>query len=150
MDRVARNNVKSIRMSAVEARLLEESARQRNMSISDVLRDAFILWREQMGDRRGSMDAWVAGLLERHGSEARLTARLNSVFSLDAEINGEELHAFYAEAVFDGHNQVQVWVGDGDSDARAYLGRLQVIEGASITVPVKALPTMSESDAHAV
>ena len=42
--------------------------------------------------------------------------------------------------MFDAHDQAQLWVGDPTTDARAYLGRVRVIAGAAITVPVASLP----------
>lgn len=142
--------LKTIRFSAVEARLLEESAAERNMSVSDVVRRAVIDWREKSGDRQRALEAWVASLLASHGPGATLTARVNDEFSLDIEIDGVEIDDFIGEAVFDGHRQVQLWVGDPETDARVYLGRVRVIAGAAISVPVASLPALGASDVDAV
>ena len=150
METTDKTTLKTIRFSAIEARLLEESARERNMSVSDVVRRAVIDWRESSGDRQGALDAWTMRLLAQHGSEAKLTARVNDQFSLDIEVDGKQLDEFVGQAVFDGREQVQLWVGDPETDARAYLGRVRVIAGAAITVPVASLASLGASDVDAV
>ena len=150
METTDKTALKTIRFSAIEARLLEESAAERNMSVSDVVRRAVIDWRERNGDRQQALERWATGLLAEHGAGAQLTARVNDEFSLDIEIDGCELDDFMAQAVFDGRDQVQVWVGDPVTDARAYLGRVRLIAGAAITVPVAALAALGASDVDAV
>ncbi len=150
METTDKTSLKTIRFSAIEARLLEESAAKRNMSVSDVVRRAVIDWRERSGDRQQALETWTAGLLAKHAPDAQLTARVNDQFDLDIEIDGDEMDDFIGQAVFDGHDQVQLWVGDPETDARVYLGRVRVIAGASITVPVKSLPALGASDVDAV
>lgn len=150
METTEKTSLKTIRFSAIEARLLEESAAERNLSVSDVVRRAVIDWRERSGDRQQALERWSTGLLAKHGPGAHLTARVNDQFSLDLEIDGSEMDDFVGQAVFDAHDQVQLWVGDPETDARVYLGRVRVIAGAAITVPVASLPALGASDADAV
>ncbi len=150
METTDKTTLKTIRFSAIEARLLEESAAERQLSVSDVVRRAVIDWRENSGDRQQALETWANRLLAKHGSSAKLTARVNDQFSLDVEIDEREMDDFIGQAVFDGHKQVQLWVGDPETDARVYLGRVRVIAGAAITVPVAALPELGASDVDAV
>jgi Arc/MetJ-type ribon-helix-helix transcriptional regulator len=150
MDTTEKTSLKTIRFSPIEARLLEQSAAERNMSVSDVVRQAVIAWREKTGDRQQALEVWTTDLLAKHGAGAQLTARVNDQLSLDIEIDGTEMDDFIGQAVFDVHDQVQLWVGDPETDARVYLGRVRVIAGAAITVPVVSLPALGASDADAV
>jgi Arc/MetJ-type ribon-helix-helix transcriptional regulator len=150
VDTTEKTSLKTIRFNAIEARLLEESAARHNMSVSDVVRRAVIDWRENNGDRQQALDAWASALLAKHGAGARLTARVNNEFGLDVEIDGLEMDDFIAQAVYDAHEQVQLWVGDPETDARVYLGRVRVVAGAAITVPVASLPAFGASDVDAV
>lgn len=150
METTDKTTLKTIRFSAIEARLLEESAAQRNTSVSDVVRRAVIDWREKSGDRQRALEVWTMGLIAEYGPGARLTARVNDQFSLDIEIDDVEMDDFVGQAVFDGHTQVQLWVGDPETDARVYLGRVHAIAGAAITVPVASLPVLGASDVDAV
>jgi Arc/MetJ-type ribon-helix-helix transcriptional regulator len=145
-----RETMKTIRFSKVEADLLERSARAHGMNVSDVVREAVIYWREHVGDRAATLERWIQRLMDEHGDSALLTVRMNDVFSADVEINGEEPGDFMAEAVHDRGGQVQLWVGDPETDARAFLGRVPALAGAAITVPLKAVPGLGASDAHAV
>jgi hypothetical protein len=144
-----RPTLKTIRFSNVEARLLEDSAREHNMTVSDVVRDAVVLWRELRGDRQQALGEWTSRLLAKHGSGAVLRAELTDEFGVNVEVEGVPEDCI-REAVFDGVNQVQLWTGDRESDARVYLGRVPVVAGAAITVPVRSLPALGASDVHAV
>ncbi|MDP8909979.1 MAG: hypothetical protein M3N47_12900, partial [Chloroflexota bacterium] len=116
-DTTEKTSLKTIRFSAIEARLLEKSAAERNMSVSDVVRQAVIVWREKTGDRQEALETWATDLLAKHGPGAQLTARVNEQFSLDIEIDGNEMDDFIGQAIFDAHDQMQLWVGDPATDA---------------------------------
>jgi hypothetical protein len=150
LETTEKRSLKTIRFTALEARLLEESAKAHNMTVSDVVRNAVVQWREHIGDRQGALDQWTSRLVAEHGKEAMLVARLNDEFSLDVEIDGQEMGDFVAQAVFDRRDQVQLWIGDPDTDARVYLGRVRQLAGAAISVPISALPALGASDADAV
>jgi Arc/MetJ-type ribon-helix-helix transcriptional regulator len=146
----ARDTIKTIRFSKVEADLLERSARAHGMNVSDVVRAAVIHWREHVGDRSAALEAWTRRLIDEYGDAALLTARVNDHFGLDVEVDGDDPGDFVAEAVFDGRSQVQLWVGDPDTDARAFLGRVPALAGVAIVVPLRSLPGLGASDANAV
>ena len=146
----ARDTVKTIRFTQVEADLLEQSAAAHNMSVSDVVRQAIVQWRENVGDRAAALDAWVNRLLAEHGAHAVLAVRVNDRFSVDVEVDGREPDDFDAQAVFDGAKQVQLWVGDPATDARAFLGRVPAISGAGVVIPLRSVAGLGASDAHAV
>ena len=145
-----RDTIKTIRFSKVEAELLERSARAHGMKVSDVVREAVIYWREHVGDRAAALEAWVRGLVSQYGESALLVVRLNDDFGVDVEINGDERGDVFAQAVHDRGGQVQLWVGDPKTDGRAFLGRLPTVAGAAIAVPLRAVPALGASDAHAV
>ena len=145
-----RDTAKTIRFSKTEADLLEQSAELHGMSVSDVVREAVIFWRDHSGDRSSALSSWVDELIDTHGPSANLVARINDRFSLDVEIDGTEPDHFMAQAVYDRRNQLQIWVGDPRTDARAYLGRLPAVAGASITVPLGSLASLGASDVEAV
>jgi hypothetical protein len=150
MNTTDKTSLKTIRFSATEARLLEQSAAERNMSVSDVVRRAVIDWREKSGDRQRALETWAARLLADHGPEATLTARFTEEFYLEVEIDGAGTDDFVGDAVFDTRDQVQLWVGAPESDARVYLGRVRAIPGAAITVPIASLSQLGASDVDAV
>lgn len=142
-----------VRFPEVHATLLEQSATARSVTVSDILREAFTYWREHVGDRQGALERWTSALLERYGAEAMLTVKYDREMLGDhasVQIDGAPVEDFVADAVHDRADRVQLWVGDPQSDARAFLGRVPTMHGAAITVPIAALPRMGASDVDAV
>lgn len=151
---VARKPI-TVRLSPVEIELLQRSARDRNMTASDVLRTAFVEWRERQGDRQAALEAWVDGLLERYDAAVMcVTVDDHSLDECRVQIDGEDVtHDVFSGVVYDavdGRLLAQLWVGDLDSDARAFVGRVPPVHGAGVTIPVRALAGMGASDAEAV
>jgi hypothetical protein len=142
-----------VRFPEVHATLLEQSATARSVTVSEILREAFVFWREHAGDRQGALEQWTSTLLERHGAEAVLTVTYDAEVLGDhasVQIDGAPVEEFVADAVHDRGERAQLWVGDPQSDARAFLGRVPTMHGAAITVPIAALPRLGASDVDAV
>lgn len=142
-----------VRFPELHAALLEQSATARSVTVSDVLREAFVFWREHIGDRQGALERWTSTLLERHGADAMLSVTYDAEVLGDhasVQIDGAPVEDFIADAVHDRGERAQLWVGEPDSDARAFVGRVPAMHGASITVPIAALPRMGASDVDTV
>lgn len=151
---------RTVRLSAAEARLLEDTAKAHDMTVSEVVRSAVVLWREYVGHRQAALEQWAARLVAEYGPDARLAACVNDELSLELDIDGrpvDELVAeavrdgraaddLVAEAVLDGEGHVQLWVCEPDSDARVCLGRVRALPGAAIVVPIAALAALGGSD----
>ena len=121
------------------------------MSVSDVVRQAVILWRAHVGDRQKALEGWSDELASQYGPRANLTAQVTDDFSVELEIDGQVLEGATAEGVFESADRLQVWVGDQKTDARAFTrASARDRRGRDHQSPLAGLPALGAVDVDEV